>query len=322
MRKCIKGALELNNINHTDSNVDFFDVAHLISPEQDNEINDIHENGAPVVVSALYAEDDPYARYTEYIEETKSTVLTPKALKFLNRVDLILVPAESAKEFLIRSGVNKHIEVCHPAVNLSRFDFTKEEEKEIFFRYYREDHDKKIVVAVGEYNVKMSGLTSFINAAKKSPKASFYYIGRLTPRAKISLRISRIINNAPKNVKFIDVPEDDIYRSALLNATVLLVPGYKYTGATLITEAMAAKTQIIARKSAVFNELLTDGVTAHIAEFSETLSSLTKDYLEGKIKPTTNQAYQYISLHSLNEFGEELNKFYQLAIKDNVHRRF
>lgn len=323
MRKTIKGALELHSIPYTDNRIDFYDVAHLISPEQDGELNEISDSGAPVVVSALYTEDDPVASYLEMKNrQTKASTITSRALKFLNKADLVLVPCLKAKELLEANGVTAPIESCHPCVNMSRFDFSKEEEKEIFYRYYREDKRKKLVIAIGEYKGKMEGLSSFINAARKSPKAVFYYIGKITARTKLNFKINRIFNNAPKNVKFVDVPPDDIYRSALLNADVFMIPGYKIAGVTGVVEAMAAKTQIIARKTTVFNDLLEDGVTVHLAEFSETLASLTRDYLDGKIKPTTTQAYQQICQHTLNSFGDELNKYYQLAIQNKVRRRF
>ena len=320
MRKSIKGALELLDINYTASGLDYYDIAHLISPDEDKDLNDVHNNGAPVVVSALYTEDDPCAYYLD-IAKDKSPILTSKATKFLNKADLVLVPCPAAVELLKSNGITSQIEVCYPGVNLSRFDFSKTEEKEIFYRYYREDKNKKLVIAVGEYDRKMEGINSFLNAAKKSPKAVFYYIGKITTSAKIDLKIRKIFKNAPNNVKFVDVPPDDIYRSALLNASVFMIPGYKISGITSIIEAMAAKTQIIARKSTVFEGILEDGTTAHLAEFSETLSSLTRDFLDGKIKPTTTQAYQTICEHDLTVFGKDLNKYYQLAIKNNVNRR-
>ena len=321
MRKSIKGALELLNIPYTDSGIDYYDVAHLVSPDLDNATNEVFDSGAPVVVSALYTEDDPVASYLE-TDKNKKSILTQRAFKFLNKADLVLVPCLEAKKLLESNGITSRIEICHPGVNMSRFDFSKEEEKEIFYRYYREDKNKKLVIAVGEYKGKMEGLSSFIGAARKSPKAVFYYIGKTTARMKLNLKLNKIFNSAPNNVKFVDVPPDDIYRSALLNADVFMIPGYKVAGVTSVVEAMAAKTQIIARKSTVFEGLLVDGVTAHLAEFSETLASLTRDYLDGKIKPTTTQAYQTVCKHTLHAFGEELNKYYQSAIQNKVKRRF
>jgi len=321
MRKTIKGALELLNITHTDSLVDYYDVAHFISPEEENVLSDVLDNGAPVVVSALYSEDDPMASFTEGNTKEKFSTLTPKALRFLNKADIILVPSQGAVDFLKNNGVNKKIYPCYPGVNLARFDFSKEEEREIFHRYYRVDKNKKLVLAIGEYTHQMEGISSFINAAKKCPNAMFYYIGKYTFANRVSLRFKKFLKTTPPNVRFIDVPPDDVYRSALLNADVFMIPGYKIVGATSIAEAMAAKTQIIARKSAIFDGLLEDGETAHLAEFSETLASLTRDYLDGKIKPTIQQAYQKICDHPLKEFGEQLNKYYQLAMKEKVNRR-
>ena len=321
MRKSIKGSLELLNITHTDSAVDYYDIAHLISPEDDNALSDIKDEGAPIVVSALYAEDDPKASYLENRPKDKVQSLTPRAVRFLNKADLILVPSKSSVELLKANGIDKEIYPCFPGVNMARFDFSKEEEKEIFYRYYRQEKNKKVVIAIGEYSGKMEGINAFLTAARKCPNASFYYIGKLTRRNKINISIKKVTKGAPKNVRFVDVPPDDVYRSALLNADVFMVPGYNKTGVTSLLEAMAAKTQIIARKQAIFDGFLEDGVTAHLAEFSETIASLTRDYLDGKIKPTITQAYQTACQHSLNEFGEELNKYYQLAIKNKVNRR-
>ena len=322
MRKSIKGSLELLNITHTDSKVDYYDVAHLISPEEEGEMNDIRDGGAPIIVSALYAEDDPTAYFVDKKDKERNSSLSAKSVRFLNKSDIVLAPCESAVEFLKEQGVTKPIYPCFPGVNLARFDFSKEEEKEIFHRYYREDKNKKLVIAVGHYTSEMRGVNAFITAAKKCPNAVFYFIGKLTSRNRLSIRLRKFIKTAPKNVRFVDVPPDDVYRSALLNADVFMIPGYKIAGVTSIVEAMAAKTQIIARKSTIFDGLLEDGVTAHLAEFSETLASLTRDYLDGKINPTTRQAYEKICQHSLQDFGDDLNKYYQLAIKDKVHRRY
>lgn len=321
MRKSIKGALELQNINHVDNKVDFFDVGHIISPNQDSEINEIHDNGAPAVVSALYAESDGNVSYLEKKPNEKKSSLTTKAFKFLNKADLVLVPCESAKSLLLNSGITSRVEVCYPGVNLTRFDFSKENETEIFYRYYREDKNKKLVLSVGEYDRKMEGINAFINAARKCPNAVFYYVGRYDGRTKSRLRFKKFFKKFPKNVHFVDVPPDDVYRSALLNASIFMVTTYKITGVTSLVEAMAAKAQIIARKSAIFEGFLEDGITAHMGEFSETLSSLVRDFLDGKIKPTTIQAYQQVERHHLTNFGEDLINYYQLAIQNNIHRR-
>ena len=213
MRKTIKGALEMVETKYTSNLLDDYDVAHFISPEDEGRMNIAIERRKPVVVSALFGEDDPTTRFLNYKSKdgNRTTTLKPKALKMLNKANMVLVPTESAKEFLVDNGVTKPIEVCVPGINLSRFNFSREDEKELFYRYFREDKNKKLVVALGEYAYNMEGIHSIINAAIKKPDVIFYYIG-CESFAVNSSRSKKIIRSAPKNMHFISIPTDDICR--------------------------------------------------------------------------------------------------------------
>lgn len=321
MRKTIKGALERVDVDYTTTIVEKHDVVHLISPEDENKLNDAKENNIPVVVSALYCEDDPQASYLEHKSKdgVRTTELTNKALKFLNKADLVLVPSPKVRDFLVNSGVTSDISIALPGINLARFDFSRDDEKTIFYRYFREDSKKKLVLGLGEYDNTMDGINAFINAAKICEDAIFYYIGReAKPGIYNSLKMKKIISSAPKNLKFITIIPDDIYRSALLNADVFVIPGYKVTGVVSLMDAMAAKCQIIARKQAVYPDLIADGQNAYLGEFSETITSLIKDYLGGKLKPTIDNAYNYVKKCNLKAVGEQLKWFYleQINIKN------
>ena len=316
LRKTIKGALEMNSIEHTSNILDTYNLIHLISFNDEKIVEDAKEYHIPVVVSALYTEDDPSS---SYLEETikdgvKTLSIKQKALRFLNKVDHILVPCEEAKSILIKEGVETPITIQHAGVNMARFDFSRDDEKRIFSRYYREDPNKKLVVGIGEYDPNMNGINSFITAAKKCPDVVFYYVGRINKRASFSIKLKKFIKGTPSNVHFVTNMPDDVYRSALLNADIFMIPGYRKSGVISINEAMAAKCQIIARKSSCFSTILKDGETALIGEFSETLSSLAKDYIEGKVKPTINKAYDEVSKYTLLRYGDELKEIYQSLI--------
>ena len=123
-----------------------------------------------------------------------------------------------------------------------------------------------------------------------------------------------VIKEAPKNVRFKFILPDDIYRSLLLNADVFMLPGYNFSGFVSIEEAMAANCQLIVRKTAVCPETLKNEKTAYIAEFSETLTSLCLDYLDEKIKPTTEEAFKQVSAYTLERFGNELMMFYKSLV--------
>ena len=321
LRKTIKGALEMAEVDYTTSVVEKYDAVHLITPDDENKLNDAKENHVPVIVSALYCESDPVASYLEYKSKdgVRHVRLSDKGLRFLNKADLVLVPSLKARDFLVDSGVTTDISISQPGLNVSRYDFSREEEKNLFFRYFREDPKKRLVMAVGEYDINMDGINAYVNAAKKCPDALFYYVGReIVPGVFNSPKIKKLISGAPKNLKFTTVMPDDIYRSALLNAEVFVVPGYRPTGAMSIVDAMGAKCQIIARKQAVFTDLVVDGKTGYLGEYSETISSLIRDYLEGKLKPTIEDAHKLISeKNNLKVVGEQLKWFYveQINIK-------
>ena len=315
MRKTIKGALELANQKYTSNIYDDYDVAHFMSPDDENKLNIVLELKVPVVVSALFGEHDPCTRFLVYKNKDGkiTATLKAKALRMLNKANLVLVPTESAKEFLKQNGVTSQITTCVPGVNLSRFNFSREDERELFYRYFREDKNKKVVLAVGEYTNNMDGIHAFINAAKKKPDAAFYYVGCETFVANYG-KCRRIIKNAPKNVHFKNILPDDIYRSLLLNADVFMLPGYNLAGVVSLEEAMAANCQLIVRQSAVFPEFLKNEKTAYIAEFSETLTSLCLDYLDGKIKPTIEEAYKQATSYELQNYGNQLLKIYQSLV--------
>ena len=312
MRKTIKGALEIVDSKYTSNVYDDYDVAHFISPDDENKLNIAIERGVPIVISALFGEADPSTRFLNYKSKDgkRITTIKPKALRMLNKADLVLVPCKSGKEFLAENGVTTKIEVCVPGINLSRFNFSREDEKELFYRYFREDKNKKLVVALGEYAYNLEGIHAVINAAEKKPDVTFYYVGDES-FALNSRRSRKIIKSSPKNMHFIGIPTDDIYRSMLLNADVFMLPGYNFSGFISLEEAMASNCQLIVRKTAVCPETLKNEKTAYIAEFSETLTSLCLDYLDGKIKPTTDEAYQKISLYTLQNFGQELTNIYR-----------
>ena len=318
MRKTIKGALEIVNSKYTSNLYDDYDVAHFMSPDDESKINIALERNVPVVISALFGEDDPTTRFLVHKSKDgkRTNALKPKALRVLNKANLILVPTESAKEFLVKNGITTPIEVCLPGVNLSRFNFSREDEKELFYRYFREDKNKKVVLAMGEYSYNMEGIHSLINAALKRPDVAFYYIGCEALSSSVG-KAKKIIRNSPKNMHFINILPDDIYRSLLLNADAFMLPGYNVAGIISVEEAMAAKCQLIVRKSAVFPEFLKNEKTAYIAEFSETLTSLCLDYLDGDIKPTTEEAYRKISQYNLEKYGRQLLHLYQTVIAYN-----
>lgn len=315
LRKSIKGALELSGVRYSVSVVDDYNVVHLFTPDDITKANDAQSSNIPLVVSALMAESDPNTAFLDfkYKDGVINYTLSAKGEKLLRRADLVLVPNESAKTFLRDAGITSDIKVLLPGINLSRFDFSREDEKDLFYRYYRLDRSKKLVLGTGDYD-SLEGINAFLDAAKKCENALFYFFGQSRNPKHLPHSVKSIMKHAPKNVVFTINVNDDIYRSALLNASVFMLPLYRCASVISILDAMAAKCEIIAREQALFPGLLKDGETAHIAKFSETLATLTRDFLDGKSKSTAAQAYEEVKNYSLENIGNKLKHYYQMEI--------
>ena len=314
LRKTIKGALEINSIEYTSNEVDRYDIAHFISPNDEAKINACVESGIPVVMSALYCESDLEASYLEYEtkKEVRSVTLSQKAIRVLNKVNLVLAPTLEAKQFLVDSGVTTPIEIVTPGVNLSRFNLLRDEEMDVFYRYYREERERKLVVSIGSYD-NVDGVSAFIKTARLNPKLLFYYFAQRN--IKLNHKYKSLIRKSPKNCHFVDIPEDDIYRSALINSTLFMYNGYDTVGIVSVLEAMAARSEIIVRNQPLFSNILINEKTCHIGQYSETLTAIACDYLDDKIYPTKEEAFKYAASQGLDVVGEQLKAVYDKLLK-------
>ena len=318
LRKTIKSALELLKIPYTDSLMDDFDVAHFIYIEDENMIQELKERNIPIIVSALYCEDDPCASYIEYKNKDGERIYTikPKAVKFLNSADLVLVPNQPAKDILLASGIVTKIELCPVGVNFARFDFSRDDEKELFYRYFSCEQDKKIAIAIGDCTGEIDGLGTIAKAAKICKGVNFYYLVKNEHKNKLGRKNRKEIKKLPHNVHFANLVPDDIYRSILLNADLYIHPGYKPAGLISVFEAMAAKCQLVVRQQDILEGVAIDQQTAYVASYSETLVGIIKDYFEGKLKPTINNAYKMVSKYDIKALGHKISDYYQKIIKN------
>ncbi len=306
VRKSLKGACELNKLSYTSDPKEPYEIAHFVSVKDEEVINMALAKQIPVVVSALMCENDPDAAMLNQKGEVPT--LKPRALRILNKVTLILVPTENGRAILKHSGVETPIRVLSEGVNLSRFDKSKTLETQIFPRYFRLEKGRKLVITTGEYS-ENAGLFDLVNIARKRPDAEFFYFGRkhrfLMPR-----KVKKILRSAPKNCHFSDLVEDDVYRSALMNADVYFLPGFTKAGTVTMLDAMAAQCQIIAREEAVYSDMFTNKKDAYLCKSSIELEKKLGAYLDGNLEPTIDAAYAKAKAVDLKKIGSVLKDIY------------
>ncbi len=308
LRKNIKGALEIMGIPYCNNIVNKYDLIHFISIKDEEKINDAIESHIPTVISAFMCENDITARITNVRNENVG--LSLKAIRVLNKVDRVLVPNQTGKEFLLKHGITSKIDVVTPGVKLSRFEKTNQIEDDVFYRYYQLEKDAKFIVSIGTYDDKEC-LKALKEVARKCPKYKFFFFG-VGQNAK-KLYKSR---NVPSNLKLALLMNDEVYCSMMKQASIYLsFDNSKHSPITLL-DAASSKTQIVALEPLSYNEEILKETRAYtcanVGEVVLTIEGLMKGSLPFKVE----EAYEFAKKNSLEKLGEELKEEYENIITE------
>lgn len=307
LRKSIKGALELVDVPYSRNLIDNYDVIHFVSPDDELKISDAKEEGIPTVFSAGLAETDISTRLFEL--KGDNHIISARALRTLNKVDLILTCDEVIKDLLIKNGVHTKIEVVPLGVNTARFEMTSQLQSDIFYNYYQLSKDTKFVVSVGSYEDKEK-FKALLEIARFCPNYNFYYFGRSKSKRKAPK-----IKNAPRNISFHLLVNDEIYCSMMKNASVFLAfDNRRYNPITLF-DAAASKTQIVALSPLYNNKDLLRKLNAYVGDSTPEVASIITKIMNGELETKTELAYKVAQENSLRKLGLALKKNYDSLLK-------
>lgn len=307
LRKTIKGALELVDIPYSRNIIDYYDIIHFVSPDDEVKINDAIEEGIPTVFSALMSESDFSTRLFE-IKNDKH-YLTSRALRILDKVDLILVCDETSKRLLVENGVKARIDIVPIGVNVSRFEMTSQLESDIFFNYYQLPKDTKFIVSVGSYEDK-DKFKTLCEIARFCPKYHFYYFGRSK-----SKKSPPKIKNVPSNLKFHLLTNDEIYCSMMKNASVYLTFDNRRHNPITLIDAAASKTQIVSLTPHYNNDELLNKLCALSGDSTPEVARIITNVMDGQIDTNIDKAYKFAQDNSLHKLGIALEKEYSSLLK-------
>ncbi len=314
LRKTLKRECEISGIEWVDNVVREPQIAHLISMEEEKTIVDMHWRKIPVIVSAFYCESEPRGAFLD--SRAKGEVaLKPKAVKFLNRADLVLVPSDVMRNLCLSSGVKTPIRIHETSINLARFN-DNAIEQDIFPRYFGIRPNERIVLATGEYGDHHS-IRLFQEIASLCPELEFYFFGS-TKRLPSSLPIFALQSNAPKNLHFQSLVQDDIFRSALLRADAYLTLNSRKTDSVSLLEAFAAKTQVIAMEDHPYEPLIKDGATAWVATSVEQVANCLKALTKGEKESTVSCAYEVAKQRAIERSALKLKRIYQKLLYEHA----
>jgi len=318
VRKNIKGALELKGITWEESIYASPDICHFLSPEDEDIQKEAATTGVKTVISALYSELDSAARFL--VEDIDGFYkLSTKATKILSEVDLIFVPSFAAKSLLVRLGIKEDgIKIVSPGVNLTRFDVADDVESNLFYHYFRFPNEEKYAVIVDDFENK----NSFKNAkylAESLPNMRFYFFSSVVNIGSSALK--HLKKNAPNNLYFSAPVDDDVYRSALINASFFISFDEGILNPLGILEAMAARTPVVVTSSVTLpaNEKINEKVVIRARTPQEAALKISTIGSEEKDVVCKN-AYALAKENSLSHLGEQLlTNYNQLLNSSEVY---
>lgn len=316
MRKTLKGACEAVGVEWVDSPHMDAEIAHFISPRDLHLARAEKERGSKIVVSAFYCESDPEACFFKETW-TGNEKLSKKGRQMLEVADLILVPSEGLRRYLVSIGLQAKIDVLRPTVDLRRFSGPIQEAM-IFPRYFTLPPNAKTVIATGSYADKKT-LDFIKNVAKACPKIDFYFFGVFPKRDGFGLSRAVALVKKPKNLHLLRTVQDDIYRSGILNCLAYISNDSLRPDAIRSLEAFAAKRQVLvigpSRKKGE-NLLLEEGSTCFYFDDPEKMGKYLLTLYQGSAPSTIISAYKVAESHSLPYFGKKLKEEYESLIRE------
>ncbi|MBO4540713.1 MAG: glycosyltransferase [Bacilli bacterium] len=309
LRKTLKGACESVGVSWVEDLSFAPDIAHFLSPEDVRLLEKAKAKGIKTVVSAGYTEADRKARFYDY-PIGKLPLLKMKAKRIVEKADLTLVPDENTKKRFQDAGVKGRFLVLPTAVNIARFEGATPLEKNIFKRYARVKDGDRYVLSSAHLNDKET-VDIYKKIAALCPEYRFFVlIGR--PKSWLgTLAVWSDQRKAPKNLVFSPLIEDDVYRSALLNASCYLKIGSHYSGEIQILEAFAARTPVIAYGEQENSPLLKNGVNSSFVLSPEEAVNILIRLSDQPESAKVEKAYETAKGRSLPLFGEKLKQIYE-----------
>ncbi len=303
MRKTLKGECESVGIAWVDSQWQSPNLATFISYSDINKLNDCKLDGVKTVVCCFYSERDEKASFLK--KKGGVYQLDKKKTKFLNASDLVLVPNEILKEFALTHGVKTRVEVLPFCLTQSKFD-KRNNDKEIFPRYFSIRENEKVAICTGSFKDKEK-LSSLYRIASSCPSYRFFFFGTDMGKWLSYSKIKGV--SKPKNVSLESLVADDIYRSALLRASIYLVLD-DIPDVIGVMDAFSASCQVVCLGKQPLNDLLIDQKTCYMFEKEEKISNFLELMYQEKTNNTIIQSLSLARKYSLAKGGEILKGYY------------
>ncbi|UUV98961.1 glycosyltransferase family 4 protein [Vagococcus luciliae] len=259
-----------------------------------------------------------YEDYLHYI--AKGKVLKPVHVKqlsklYTNHMSGIICPSQRVVNKLKEYGIERPMSVIPTGIDVSQFKPAEEKLIESIRETYKIDNDACLLLSVSrisyEKNIQTL-LKGMPKVVKEIPNVKLLIVGDGPFKTKLEKQVDEL--GLLEQVIFTgEIPNKDIapfYQAAdyFVSASDSETQGLTYT------EAMAAKTKVVAKGNDYLDNLFDDeslGVTyAENEDFSQTLIDYIKKDVSTKQSILENKLYDISS----EAFGKRVEEFYQKAL--------
>ena len=270
----------------------------------------------------------PTVAYVHFLPDTlDGSIKLPKlafkifkkyVISFYKSADHLVVVNPIFKKDMVKAGLDES-KITYIPNFVSKEKFYKKTDKEIkrIRKEYNIDENKFVVLGAGQVQTR-KGVLDFVKVAEKLPDVEFVWAGGFSFGAITDghKELQKVMDNPPKNVKFIGIiPREKM--NDLFNAVdVLFVPSYNELFPMTILEACSTDTPIILRDLELYEDILFKKYLKanNNDEFAKLITKLKEDKKEYK-KQVENSKY-ISNFYTKDHVYEMWDEFYTSILKE------
>lgn len=265
--------------------------------------------------------DTPLSEYIHYIPMLGSFaptryLLSRAANRYIvwcyNQCDLVTAPSHTAREYLIKSGCRKRIDVVSNGVDTEKYS-PRNRDGRLKIKHYPDN--EFLIIHVGRI-AKEKNVSVLIEAGRLLCKRGFNFklviIGDGPARAELQSMVRKL--GLQRHIEFAGhVPEEQLckyYASADLFVTASTVE----TQGIVLLEAMASGCPVIGANAGAIPELVRDGDNGFLFEPGNAgmLANLIEGMLKDEdLKGMKRQCLRTIREHSIESVAKRFEGFYR-----------